>query len=406
MHPAQTGLPGIVEFHEAAEVALQGPADVVVAVVDVAHIMTANLAAGWLAGNAVIESQAQRLRGLLPEGSLWHLGGGTFTTLLTGKRSAELLQQVGELRELVADRLASPIVHDVLTFRGAAGVWAVVPAEGARPEQVFRDIQSIAARAWSVTNGNARSSFAEASTYQELAEIIASDGTEVFGLAGIRADILNHVTTRGDVGSGAPSGRLPTMTKGVRVEWWARNGGVADLGEFGSAIATAIDTRVELLSAVEHERQVGDRDALTGLLNRRGFLREVDRAAATDLILVFADLDHLKRINDTEGHAAGDRALCRMAGLLLEGRTSDVVGRWGGEEFVVALLGTDVEGASTWLRRLIDRGRAAAPPDLPVTFSAGVASRRDGETVEAVVARADAALYDAKHAGRATVVVA
>jgi two-component system cell cycle response regulator len=153
-------------------------------------------------------------------------------------------------------------------------------------------------------------------------------------------------------------------------------------------------------------------DSLTGLRNRRWvadvLTLEVLRATryGTPLSIVMADLDHFKRINDEHGHLAGDAVLVHVAqilGKLL--RTTDVAGRYGGEELIVLLPQTEIDGAASLAER-IRAGVESSPCEsgegtrLPVTVSIGVAQLERGQDARRLVARADAALYEAKGAGR------
>ncbi|SFU93034.1 ligand-binding sensor domain-containing diguanylate cyclase [Pseudoduganella namucuonensis] len=149
-------------------------------------------------------------------------------------------------------------------------------------------------------------------------------------------------------------------------------------------------------------------DRLTGLYNRLRLDQALDTEYSRGLrgngvfSVVLLDVDHFKSINDTHGHQAGDQVLVAIAELLREGsRDIDVVGRWGGEEFLVVCADTDAAQAVTFAERL----RAAiAGYHFPVvrhkTCSFGVATMRAGEPVNALLGRADAALYRAKHRGR------
>ncbi len=152
-------------------------------------------------------------------------------------------------------------------------------------------------------------------------------------------------------------------------------------------------------------------DVLTELNNRRAFyelghasLRLAERHARPTSFLML-DIDHFKQVNDGFGHAAGDAVLERVGRLLREEqRSGDITGRVGGEEFAVLLPETSLDAARAIAERL--RARLAEPAvsydghELRFTVSIGVAELRSGETLEALSARADAALYDAKHRGR------
>lgn len=149
-------------------------------------------------------------------------------------------------------------------------------------------------------------------------------------------------------------------------------------------------------------------DPLTGLLNRRGLDERATVAIAharrdrTTVAVAGFDLDHFKCINDRWGHETGDRVLVRLGGLLKhEARDIDTVARVGGEEFVVVLPDTDLDGAGAFADR-IRAGLAAAPSeDLPpARVSAGIVSSVAPEDLATLLAQADAALYDAKRAGR------
>ena len=152
-------------------------------------------------------------------------------------------------------------------------------------------------------------------------------------------------------------------------------------------------------------------DPLTGLLNRYGLRRSLQREYSEarrygrPLSCLMIDLDHFKHINDTYGHAAGDAALMQMARVLTEAvRGSDVVCRYGGEEFLVLAPETGLDGALA----LGEKIRAAATTRLfgdgervfPLTFSAGAAQLGPAESANDLVARADQALYQAKESGR------
>jgi diguanylate cyclase len=175
------------------------------------------------------------------------------------------------------------------------------------------------------------------------------------------------------------------------------------------------DSRRKLAASLEQVQQLASHDELTGTLNRRSLMaaleRERSRAerSGASFSIAMIDLDHFKRINDTHGHAAGDEVLRALAATVHETmRTTDVFGRYGGEEFLMILFDTTPALALKAMARI---GAAVAAKnwsmiasDLSVTLSAGVASHRKGETTERLLHRADLALYQAKDSGRNTVI--
>ena len=167
----------------------------------------------------------------------------------------------------------------------------------------------------------------------------------------------------------------------------------------------ALESKLEQMSELVRE------DQLTGSLNRRGldevFTREfarVDRRGTT-LCIAMLDLDDFKRLNDTHGHIAGDNALVYLVAIVKETlRTMDVVGRFGGEEFLIILPDTTLAAAAQTItrlqRELTKRIFMVNDERLLITFSGGVAARRPDEDVQSLIKRADAALYEAKKAGK------
>lgn len=157
----------------------------------------------------------------------------------------------------------------------------------------------------------------------------------------------------------------------------------------------------------DQARLLAGTDPLTGVLNRRAW-REVaqERLAqeAGPFSVLYLDLDHFKRVNDRIGHEGGDRVL-RLFVEVLRGalRGRDAVGRYGGEEFVVGLARTGTAEAHAVAERirsgLRQRGQGLVP-DMPLTVSIGLATRRPGESLDALLQRADVALYEAKRGGR------
>jgi diguanylate cyclase (GGDEF)-like protein len=146
-------------------------------------------------------------------------------------------------------------------------------------------------------------------------------------------------------------------------------------------------------------RQVAATDPLTGLANRRAWEAEAARALAhgartgEPVTVAILDLDGFKEVNDREGHSAGDALLRDVsAGWVQELREADLLGRYGGDEFVLCLPGTDAEGALEIVRRLRD--------SHGFSWSVGLSTAGDGDTLSSVLGRADADLYRNKRGGR------
>jgi diguanylate cyclase (GGDEF)-like protein len=155
-----------------------------------------------------------------------------------------------------------------------------------------------------------------------------------------------------------------------------------------------------------HRRAIdrSNRDHLTGLNNRRSFRAELRlafrhaRNRNLDLVVVFVDIDNFKVVNDSFGHAAGDRVLEKFAETLSGGRAADEVFRIGGDEFAMLLPETDEQAAAIALERMRSEVEAVV---LPITMSVGVAAvTGDVADIDELCERADIALYEAKRAGR------
>jgi diguanylate cyclase len=172
-----------------------------------------------------------------------------------------------------------------------------------------------------------------------------------------------------------------------------------------------------LEAAFSRIEQLATEDALTGLINRRHMLRVVAEHAqrharlGNKFCLVMLDLDGFKAINDTYGHGVGDNVIRSFASEARKAmRETDVISRWGGEEFLVLLTESPPHDSSIGLGRL--RGALAnavvchSTPQLRIQFSAGITEYRPLETVEQTIERADKALYRAKASGRNCTVLA
>ncbi|MEM6596279.1 MAG: diguanylate cyclase [Pseudomonadota bacterium] len=172
----------------------------------------------------------------------------------------------------------------------------------------------------------------------------------------------------------------------------------------------------ELTKAYELLQIEANTDPLTGLSNRRPFLRNLDlefvraRRFRHDMSVAMIDIDHFKAVNDTYGHDAGDAVLRAFAAMIInEFRSIEMVGRLGGEEFAVIFPQTDLAGAMTACDRLLMRVRDTITPvgsaQIGITISIGIA-RASADKLDgaAVLKRADELLYRAKAAGRDQIV--
>jgi len=193
-------------------------------------------------------------------------------------------------------------------------------------------------------------------------------------------------------------------------------GRCASTGLYGSSMREALYKRGnELKAAHARIEELAQVDELTGLLNRRYIMRslneEIDRAqrsrAACSIAII--DLDFFKRINDQFGHPVGDEVLRTFAITLFANlRTTDKVGRYGGEEFLMILPDTAKDaavGTINRLRAIVSQVEWAGTSSIIyLTMSAGVSEIREEDTAADILARADAALYNAKNAGRNRVI--
>ncbi len=152
-------------------------------------------------------------------------------------------------------------------------------------------------------------------------------------------------------------------------------------------------------------------DFLTGLGNRRMLLKRLDEELnrvqhqGKPLVLAILDIDRFKQVNDTWGHDIGDGVLVEISRCMQASiRTSDLCGRWGGEEFLLILPDTNLEGARLVIERVHNRIRALSIPaggkTLSITASIGIAEQHPDENYPQTLNRADIALYEAKSSGR------
>lgn len=177
------------------------------------------------------------------------------------------------------------------------------------------------------------------------------------------------------------------------------------------AVQRDVTESKRLLEMLQHQAVV---DGLTGAVNRAEsevlLNREIKRSKryGTPLTVLLFDLDHFKRVNDTHGHNAGDAVLKTVVELIKPRlRSTDFLGRWGGEEFVIALPQTSIEGGMRLAEDLRQRIRGCEfESGLRITCSFGVARYEEGHDQDALIEAADKALYKAKENGRDCVVSA
>ncbi len=172
---------------------------------------------------------------------------------------------------------------------------------------------------------------------------------------------------------------------------------------------------IKLTRALEENRKLATTDDLTGLTTRRRFMEILGKQKAwserddSDFVIVFADLDHFKYVNDSFGHHTGDKVLQTFADILKRSiREIDYAARFGGEEFVVLLNNTDIEQAKTIAERirstLENYNFNDLAPALSVTVSMGLANFREYNSIQETLMSADNRMYKAKQIGRNRIV--
>lgn len=209
--------------------------------------------------------------------------------------------------------------------------------------------------------------------------------------------------------------RLVRLSDRMQLELQQANKRLAEqaehLTDLNHALESEIDARTRLTEELEH---LVRHDALTGAFARAHLLELAERERiraerrGTPLACLLMDLDHFKQINDTHGHAAGDRVLCRFVAVCRESlREVDILGRLGGEEFAAFLPDTDIPGAHEVAERIRRRWAATETEQsdggdpIASTVTLGLAVDADQtSTVEQLLSLADRRLYEAKNAGR------
>ncbi len=232
-----------------------------------------------------------------------------------------------------------------------------------------------------------------------------------------RSCVECHVKQGYQVGqiAGATTIEIPTSSLADRLLDNAITIAVLGTLSMGAAVSSIILMTSRLGARVRNANErlinVARTDELTGLLNRRGALQRLSEEIAradrnnTPLAVAMLDLDHFKRVNDQHGHYTGDEVLRHFARLLLsESRSYDILGRLGGEEFLLIAPATTVDEALALAQRVRVRvGAEHAVVDgtiVPTTVSIGVVELRPTEDADALLSRVDTAMYAAKEAGR------
>lgn len=229
-----------------------------------------------------------------------------------------------------------------------------------------------------------------------------------------RRDVVLGTLLAGGLSSLASAGLysgIALWRDGAPEPFWLAFAAAAPLLLAAPMVAYLLELLRRLARAKGEIEELARRDGLTGLLNRRAFFEAAEEALRqareqrTPLTLLVLDADHFKAINDGHGHAAGDEALKVIASTLLAAtRQYDLVGRIGGEEFAVLLRNAAPDEAGLVAERIVsavalaDFRRGGRP--VPLSVSVGIAVLEPGLDLDGLFARADAALYAAKWAGR------
>lgn len=307
---------------------------------------------------------------------------GPFTVLVVDDMASVRAALVAELRHAG--------VQDIL--EAATGDVALELFKQRRPDLVLLDIKLPGQDGYWVA--------------QQMREAEPGDWTPIIFLSGLNSDI--------DVWRGIESGGDDYLVKPVKpIVLVAKLRAMRRLLDMRRRL---VSLSAELHLANQRLNEMVELDALTGLVNRRGFDRllhseiQAARRDGTPLTLMLCDLDHFKAYNDTCGHVKGDLCLQEIGRLLREVcvRPRDVASRYGGEEFALILPNTPRSGAMTFARAMsqVLKVRAIAHPSSPLgdylTLSGGITTCMPDEatSAESMIMRADQALYAAKSQGR------
>jgi two-component system cell cycle response regulator len=374
-----------------------------------------------------------------------HAGAAAYVTKAEGEKLAKLLGELTQaplpapssqtvaMRGSVPERLSQLL--DVALYEStiAGEIRALGQAAGDR-EKMFADLASLASdvcgyRWLALCAGTPQRLFVH--THPALRETAEREARDVFQLypplerrKGAEQAVLAVLDTRAIESdwSAAPlheSVRFGSTTIGSIALSPSRRGASVEDRRFMQVLGAELGGPMQMDTLVTEARRLANTDGLTGLLNRRAFTETIAQYRAKNapqmfpMTMLLLDVDHFKKVNDTKGHDAGDAVLQGVARVLANmARKSDLVARWGGEEFVLALGNTQEPGgriAAERLRRALESAKHDLPggDQLGATASIGLASAIDPDwQLEDLLSRADKAMYSAKARGRNRVEVA
>lgn len=311
------------------------------------------------------------------------VGGGDFSTVLMASRDVTRLK-TAEKRLIESERKYR------LLFENTLGLMCTHDLDGR-----LLSVNRAAATALGHEPG--------ALIGRNLAEHVAADARHQI------ADYLKRIRHKGN-----DEGLLKLVARDGSVRIWKYcNALVEEPGEPAYILGSAHDV-TELKRAQEAARRLSLTDELTGLVNRRGFMTLAEqhlrlmRRTSGQVLLLYADLDGLKQINDRFGHELGSTALCAVADVMKRTfRRTDIIGRVGGDEFVVLVIDPKRGDERVLPRRLARNLRAYNQQspyafELAVSVGTSLAPARPGVSLEQLLAEADAAMYQRKHGVRAS----
>jgi diguanylate cyclase (GGDEF)-like protein len=359
----------------------------------------------------VVDLVVELVRSCSPEGAIVsRLGDIDFGVCAAGGGE----QAVAAVRREVNRRLRQPIEIDQHAVPLIAAMACIAgPTAALHEDEVLRCAMSraISSRVAFTQVGIDLGTVGEARSLDEIVHRIMSSGFDIFPIAASQVELGGRVwrMPHADFPDRPPDLafelRTPFDRLGRWSTWSSRDSIIHEpwLEELFQAISFLLERALHREASEVRSRL----DPLTGLLNREGLahgMREIRPPYAVAVV----DIDHFKQVNDQHGHEVGDRFLLDLGRLLSHGRSSDLVARWGGEELVMVMPGTDAEGAAVALRRLLVEAKATiVAEDTALSFSAGVSVVTDEFLGLADGIRAaDAAMYEAKRDGRSRVVVA